>query len=863
MKITQVLDTSGITRPIVTEYDGTLFEFLYSEYGENRPPLKIFHSTISPQTVIDLNDDNYAAFNRQYDRVFIVHNPLGVDPITIGIIVAVSVVATALLVKPPRLPDGLEQKRGSPNNRLSGQTNIARTLERVPEIFGEVRSYPDLINETVFQFVDNVKEQIEYFCIGRGFYDVTNFRSGETPIDDIPNSALTIYEPGVAIPDMERVEASPLVTESVLLPPNTVSIDYVANVSPWDGWYDPVNNEAVIASIVDVWGDLRAGEPVVLTDMKLQDYTQTLTPSSFNADGTYTVSSIVDAGPSVFHRYILRLDDPTAVNPDWAVFEYDVLNNFEFLVQAGANIASDLDQTVGPIVVPGEDYDQIWVDIENPQGIATGSLLDKYKAVDIEFFVEEIDSGGSPTGPNFTVNQTVSGENTDPLFWTFKIDSSDGVVQGNRYRVSAKRITLTGSTDRDAEKVVWTRLASRKLIDGSDPSNCTRAVIKTRADEQTVNIQDRRFNCLATRKTVTYNGSSVVGNIDTGVGLVASRKMADALLHYMLDEKLANVAQSNIDIQGLYDIQNALDAVFSGEKGEFSYTFDNAETPAIEEMRIIADACRTLIIRQGSFFSFKRDQAQTVVRNLFNRRNKKPDSEQKTIRYNVFLDNDGIEFSYFDREDGASRTIKLPIDLESDDPNFGNPESKNPKKIDGVGIQNYSQAWDRAQYEYNRIIHQRVNIAATVSADGALLDLNDLIYFADGTRYNGSRYDGEITGYNGLTCQTSEKIAFPGSMEVVLRGEDGQAFPAVSVSAGTDEKEFVFNGTPPTGIYTRGDNGYQRGTLYTMFESGDEEAQQYLVQRMQPDDDFYWKIELINYAPEYYQADNQTPPPKT
>ena len=109
MKITQVLDTSGITRPIVTEYDGTLFEFLYSEYGENRPPLKIFHSTISPQTVIDLKDDNYAAFDRQYDRVFIVHNPLGVDPITIGIIVAVSVVATALLVKPPRLPDGLTQ----------------------------------------------------------------------------------------------------------------------------------------------------------------------------------------------------------------------------------------------------------------------------------------------------------------------------------------------------------------------------------------------------------------------------------------------------------------------------------------------------------------------------------------------------------------------------------------------------------------------------------------------------------------------------------------------------------------------------------------------------------------------------------
>lgn len=862
MKITQVLDTSGITRPIVTEYEGTLFEFLQSEYGDNRPPLKIFHTTISPQTVIDLTDDNYAAFNRHYDRVFIVHNPLGVDPVTIGIIIAVSVVATALLVKPPRLPDGTEQKSGSPNNGLSGQTNIARTLERVPEIFGEVKSFPDLINATVFEYVDNVKEQIEYFCIGRGFYDIQSFKSGETLISDIENSTVTIYEPSQTIPDMERVDESVQVTDSTLLAPNTVVIDYVAGVSPFVGWFDSGTNEGVIAASSDVWADLNIGDSVTLTNMTLEDITATLVPPSFLADGTYTISDINTSGTSPY-IYEIRLQDADTVVSTWSTYDdYDFGNN-QFVVTSGAEIASNFDQTTGPFTVPGDDFDQIWIDLQAPEGIATGSSLNQTKNIDVEFYVEELDSGGTPTGTDFTVSETLTGNDTDPRFYTFKLDNTDGVVSGNNYRVSVRRTTDLNTSSRDAEKIVWTRLAGRKLLSGVDTVGTTRAVVKTRADEQTTSIQERRFNCLATRKTVTWNGSSVVGDIDTGSGLVASRKMADALLHYMLDEKLASVAQSNIDIQGLYDIQTALDAVFSGEKGEFSYTFDNSETPAIEEMRLIADACRTLIIRQGSFFSFKRDQAQSVVRNLFNRRNKKPDSEQKTIRYNVFLDNDGIEFSYFDREDGASRTIKLPDDLESGDPNFGNPESKNPKKIDGVGIANYSQAWDRAQYEYNRIIHQRVNIAATVTADGALLDLNDLIYFADGTRYTGNTYDGEITGYNGLTCQTSEKIAFPGSMEVVLRGEDGQAFPAVPVTAGTGDKEFVFNGTPPTGIYTRGDNDYQRGTLYTMFEAGDEEAQQYLVQRMQPEDDFYWQIELINYAPEYYQADNQTPPNKT
>ena len=57
---------------------------------------------------------------------------------------------------------------------------------------------------------------------------------------------------------------------------------------------------------------------------------------------------------------------------------------------------------------------------------------------------------------------------------------------------------------------------------------------------------------------------SVVGDIETGVGLIASRRMADAFLHYSLDQSLAARAESDIDIVSIYAIQSDLDSVFNG-----------------------------------------------------------------------------------------------------------------------------------------------------------------------------------------------------------------------------------------------------------------------------------------------------------
>ena len=140
----------------------------------------------------------------------------------------------------------------------------------------------------------------------------------------------------------------------------------------------------------------------------------------------------------------------------------------------------------------------------------------------------------------------------------------------------------------------------------------TRAVILTQATEQAASIQERKFNVIATRRVLTWDGTNVVGSLIDGSGLTASRRFADILLHYFLDPRLGGRAISDLDVQELYEIQTRLDSVFGGEKGEFSFTFDDNNVPAIEEMRQIANAARCLLIRNGSYFTIVRDEPQEI-----------------------------------------------------------------------------------------------------------------------------------------------------------------------------------------------------------------------------------------------------------
>jgi hypothetical protein len=169
------------------------------------------------------------------------------DPVTALIVFSALVfVAAYVFIPKPVIPNiGRNQSPGSPNNDLSDRSNRARPNARIPDIFGTVRSTPDLIAEPYRIYENNVEVEYSYMCIGRGSYDKEDVRDGDTLCRNIPGNTVQFFEPFTSpnsgdapslvvgqqrdIPVL-RTKRSNSVNGQVLRPPNITTFTAVQNV---------------------------------------------------------------------------------------------------------------------------------------------------------------------------------------------------------------------------------------------------------------------------------------------------------------------------------------------------------------------------------------------------------------------------------------------------------------------------------------------------------------------------------------------------------------------------------------------------------------------------------------------------------
>lgn len=127
------------------------------------------------------------------DEMIVSKRPEGFDPFTWVIIAAVAMTAVMYTLIPKIQPiNSADTPKDSPNNRLTAQTNSARAYQGIPDVYGRRRVWPDLIQPSVVEYINNIKYVTELMCISRGDGIVSDVRFSDTPIYSIGSGANSI-----------------------------------------------------------------------------------------------------------------------------------------------------------------------------------------------------------------------------------------------------------------------------------------------------------------------------------------------------------------------------------------------------------------------------------------------------------------------------------------------------------------------------------------------------------------------------------------------------------------------------------------------------------------------------------------------
>nr|WP_317199809.1 host specificity factor TipJ family phage tail protein [uncultured Psychrobacter sp.] len=147
------------------------------------------------------------------------------DPVTLGFIAAVIAIGSAVYTY-LNMPDMStpSDTSGSPNNSLAQRQNKHRVGERSPDIYGKVKSIPDLAASIYRYYKDNIQVEECLLCFGTGWFEIDedDIKEGDTPINTIEGASISIYEPGQSIvsesPQIQigaAFDELPLVTKQV------------------------------------------------------------------------------------------------------------------------------------------------------------------------------------------------------------------------------------------------------------------------------------------------------------------------------------------------------------------------------------------------------------------------------------------------------------------------------------------------------------------------------------------------------------------------------------------------------------------------------------------------------------------------
>lgn len=220
--------------------ENVLYEFL--NIRKTHPQARIYLGNPCPENDITPTSDDKESIERlanlKEDCYIVLHAGDIISAVNYVTAIIVGKVVE-LLIPMPTISFGNQSQSGSSNNNLGNIENKSRIKERIPYIIGRVKAIPDLYAPPYRHFKEGVEVEELLLCISENPVQVSNFKSGDTPIEEITGMSVsayghnqsltgvnTIYKIGddfTEAPVIAKQNAS--INGQTLLPPNSTRVE--------------------------------------------------------------------------------------------------------------------------------------------------------------------------------------------------------------------------------------------------------------------------------------------------------------------------------------------------------------------------------------------------------------------------------------------------------------------------------------------------------------------------------------------------------------------------------------------------------------------------------------------------------------
>lgn len=726
------------------------------------------------------------------------------------------------------------QQGASPNNSLTDRTNKSRPYQRTYDICGAVQCIPnDLM--TVYRKYDTNGNVIEFgfYDVGRGPLDTpaSGITDGDTRLSEISGSSAAVYGPFTS-PNSgaPQTMAGNPITEGLYVTASSNEVDgaelkaandLTANI----GDVATVSRVGNVATIVDPTGDsrfndyMKVGDAIELIDIKTSSYVLSgiYTVTSISAvDVSFTVDGTTNPWLGIATSVPLLPGDISTTGPynkvavSWSNwFTMDKIKATRVLANFGAQSG-------------------MYKDDGNKKRSAAVTIRLEYQALDVN---------GSPIGPVYSANGTVSGRSSDQT----GVSIVGALPTPSAFRARARRVT---DKDLDFEGQVVDDVSFDNLyaqIPDTTPNYGNRTTVHTarRQTPRATSIKAPKLALIVTERIYKYLGGGVFDTV-----LTNNTQAVQSLIRLLRDPVCGglNLTASNMD--RLLAVQAEVEAYFgSAQAGQFCYTFDSFDVTMQDIINTVAEAIFCRAYREGSAILLDFDRRRMGPEMVFTHRSKAP-GEKWTRAFNTRDRYDSLKFSYIDPATNTKETITIPAD-----------GGLKTETYDSKGIRNYKQAYWAAYRRYQRNLLNRVSVEFAALEEGVFARPGRAISVVKGSRV--SPFDGYVVAVDGLTVVLSQNVEFTPGQEhsLVLKRRDGSV-QSVPVTPGGNNRTVIMASAPQEAIYTGNE------ALKTEFSFGSEDrhnAQMMVVSTVEPGSDRTVRITGYNYTDDYYAYDGVNP----